>query len=163
MALTLAEGLVDSLNTYITANIAAKLAALDAEYTDTIVLTAPVATYVGIKSLMSVPQCPALYIIAPTSRFQARSTSGGAIKPTVFMGIVEQDMDPEVLQRKLYRYGRALVELTLAATPASVAGWAIATDEEWEIDTQSGIFTDTDSSVSTSDVWLRVRAYAWEE
>ena len=163
MTLTLAEGLVDALNTYITANIVAKLAALDTEYTDALVLTAPVATYVGIKSLLSVAQYPSLYIILPDQTFQPRSSTGGATKPTVFMGIVEQDMDPEVLQRKLYRYGRALVELTLAASPASIAGWAIATDEEWQIDTQSGLFTDTDRTTATSDVWLRVRAYAWEE
>jgi hypothetical protein len=163
LTLTLAEGLIDSLNTYITANIVAKLAALDAEYTDTIVLTAPVATYVGIKSLISIAEYPALCIISPDQTFQPRSATGGASKPTVFMGIVEQDQDSEALQRKLYRYGRALVELALAASPGSIAGWAIATDEEWQIDTQSGLFTDTNQTTATSDVWLRVRAYAWEE
>lgn len=161
MTLTLAEGLIDALNTYITANITAKLAALDTEYTDSIVLAVPVATYVGIKSLKSIPQYPAMFIFSPSQRIQARNVGEVRVFPEVVVGIVEQDADSETLQRRLYRYGRALVELVQAADPA---GWIISTGEgnEWVIDHVAAPNTDSEDSDFTGEVSMTFRAYAWE-
>jgi hypothetical protein len=160
LTLTLAEGCVDTLSTYINANIVAKLAALDAEYTDTIVLAAPVATYISDKSIRSIPTYPALLVLSDEQDFRPMSDSGGKDKPTVYVGILEIDTDPEVLQRRVFRYRRAIIELLLAAN--ALNGWVISTDDDWA----SGTGIDpTDSSASDflGGAIVRIRASAWEE
>lgn len=163
MALSLAEGLVDTLKNYIEGNLPAKLNTLDGAYGDSIELRDTVATYAGVKSLKSIQSYPVLYIISPNQRFRARSTSGGHSNPSVAIGVVETDQDSEMLQRRLYRYGRALLELLLDAAPGSLNNWLLATDEEWEIDTISAEFSESGESNFVGEVTLSVRASSWEE
>lgn len=160
MTLTLVEGCVDTLSTYINANIVAKLAALDTEYVDTIVLAAPVTTLISEKSLKSIPTYPVLLIVSDEQSFRPMSGTGGKDNPTIYVGVLEVDTDPEVLQRRVFRYRRALIELLLAAN--SLSGWVLSTDEDWASGT--GIDpTDSSDSDFLGSAIVRVRASAWEE
>ena len=156
MAILLAEGLVNALNTYLTANLSAKLTALNTEYADGITLEAPISTYVGLKSLKSIPHYPAMYILSPTSRFNAWTNRNGESKPEVSVGMLAIDQDSEVLQRRLYRYGRAFLELMLDGT-TSMDGWVMATDEDWEIDTIASLRTDSATSDFVGEATLSMR------
>jgi hypothetical protein len=164
MTLTLTEGLIDTIAAYFSgANFTTKLAALDAEYPDAITLTVPVATYVGIKSLRSMQDYPALFIYSDEQEFEPLSATGGKDWPAVFIGISEVDMDAETLQRRVYRYRRAIIEMLLAM-PSIATGWVIATGEKW----QSGTFVDDRTESNESDsigtAVVRIRASsAWQE
>src|SRR3989304_1935742 len=97
MALGLGEDLVDSVVSYLEANLPAKLAALDAEYADAIVLESTVATYKGLKSLEEIPNYPVLYALSPTEALQPRMISPTAAdvesRPALSVGVVLLDPD----------------------------------------------------------------------
>jgi hypothetical protein len=162
--LTLAEGLVGELKAHIETNLGAKLTALNTEYGDGITLEDRKVTYLGIKSLASVPQFPALYVISGTQRFNAWTEESGESKPEVSVGILVEDQDRERLQKRLYRYGRALVELMLEgmAPPSDLDGWNLATDDEWEIDTVSAPNSESRSSQFIGEAVLVMRAWRHE-
>lgn len=153
---------MDTLSTYINANIVAKLAALDAEYTDTMVLAAPVATLISDKSIRTIQDFPVLIIVSDEQEFRPMQAAGGKDKPTVYVGIVAQDPDQnmENLQRRVFRYRRALIELLLAMNATN--GWVLSTDEDWQSGTSVDP-VDTGSSDFLGSAIVRVRANAWEE
>lgn len=155
MTLSLAEGLVDEIASVIEAGQVAKLAALDAEYADGITLEATVATYKGLKSLVTVPNYPVLYVIAPEQglRLWEVSATAAAVeaRPRLYAGVLAIDADGEQLQKRLYRYARAIVELLLDAVGAgSLAGWSLSVEEEWAIDTDTSPFRSTQDSEASS-------------
>ena len=164
MALTLAEGLVNAIKTYLDANMAAKLTALDAEYGDGISLETAVATYKGIKSLQLIPNYPVLFIISPNQTVHVRAAYSATdveinSLPTVAVGVVVVDPDNEVLQLRLYRYGRALVELLMEASGArQLDGWSLATGEDWRLDTESAPFSREADSTFIGEVAVELRA-----
>src|SRR2546426_1200059 len=116
MAFTLAEGLVGQIKTYVEANLAAKVAALNTEYNDGITLEDRKTTVLGVKSLKSIEvgNYPAFYV------FSTHGTYAGTVlglnpvsaeieaKPEIAVGILVIDQDTETLQKRLYRYSRAL-------------------------------------------------------
>lgn len=160
--LTLAEGLCRSVKTYLEANIAAKITALNAEYADAVVLENPRITYLGIKSLSSIPEFPVMYVVSPESHLNPMQVDGtqAAIEsfPRIWVGIVALDPEEEPLQLRQYRYARALVELLLAALgTAGLDGWNLGTSEQWTIDTDTaGTLQrgDTSYSVGAAEIGL---------
>jgi len=147
MTFEMAEGFVDALEAYLETTLAAKLNALDTEYTDAIVLEDPVTSpsgrfaYVGVKNLQDIPQFPVLYIVSTTSAAEPWEAYAGEqsmkSKPQVYVGVVVADPDEESLQLRLYRYARAITELLLAALGAhDLDGWDIV--GPMEIDTLAG-------------------------
>ena len=164
VALTLAEGLVNAIKAYLEANMAAKLTALDAEYADGISLETAVATYKGIKSLKLIPGYPVLFIISPNQTVHVRAAYSATdvevnSLPTVAVGVVVVDVDNEVLQLRLYRYGRALVELLMEASGArQLDGWSLATGEDWRLDTESAPFSREADSTFIGEVAVELRA-----
>ena len=167
MALGLAEDLVDVIVSYLEANLPAKLAALDAEYVDSIVLEPTVATYKGLKSLEEIPNYPVLYALSPTEAVQPRMISPTAAeveaRPELAVGVVVLDQDSETLQKRLYRYGRALTELLLDAWGNdSLQSWQFVTSEDWNVDMQSAAFARESASSFVGEVTLTVRGKRWE-
>lgn len=147
MTFEMAEGFVDALEAYLQTNMAAKLDALDTEYTDSIVLEDPVTSpsgrfaYVGAKNLQDIPSFPALYIVSPTSSAEPWEAYAGEqsikSKPQAYVGVVVLDPDEESLQLRLYRYARAITELLLEALgTVDLDGWDIV--GPMEIDTLAG-------------------------
>jgi len=161
VTLTLTEGLVNAIVTYVEANLATKLTALNAEYDDGITLLPSVATYKGIKSLQSIPNYPAFFVISPEQTLRPWGISGATAaiesKPKIYLGVLVIDADEESLQLRLYRYGRALIELVLAGQgTASLGEWSLSADEDWTIDTEVGRFgTQTSSFVGEVSLGLR--------
>ena len=167
MAFGLAEDLVDVVVSYLEANLPAKLTALDAEYTDAIVLDPTVATYKGLKSLEAIPNYPALYALSPRERLQPRAISPSAqdieALPELSIGVVVLDQDNETLQKRLYRYARALSELLLDAWGNnSLNAWQFVTSEDWDIDMLSAEFTRESGTAFVGEVTLTVRGKRWE-
>ena len=167
MALGLGEDLVDVVVAYLEANLPAKLAALDAEYTDAIVLESTVTTYKGLKSLEEIPNYPALYALSPTEAVQPRMISPTAVevesRPELAVGVVVLDQDSETLQKRLYRYGRAITELLLDGWGNnSLNDWQFVTSEDWNIDMQSAAFARESASSFVGEVTLTVRGKRWE-
>ena len=158
MALTGAEGLVTTLKAYVEANIAAKLTALNTEYADSITLATPVITYLGVKSLQAIPNYPALYILSPSARFAGWTVSSGESKPEIAIGVIVTDMDSEILQKRLYRYGRALIELMLNGMGVGLGNWVLSTNEEWATDTLTAANTASTTSQYVGEVTLSLRA-----
>ncbi len=127
MTWTLAEGIVDLITDYLKDNIAAKLNALDTEFeTDghDIELADPVDYFVGEHELDRIAETPAVFVLADDS--DADNWRDTIIDATheLRIGIVVDDPDTEKLRRRLYRYGRALVELIVdAKTAGSLNGF----------------------------------------
>jgi len=167
VALGLAEDLVDVVVAYLEANLPAKLAALDAEYTDAIVLESTIATYKGLKSLEEIPNYPVLYALSPTEAVQPRMISPTAVdvesRPELAVGVVVLEQDSETLQKRLYRYARALTELLLDGWGNdSLNQWQFVTSEDWNIDMQSAAFARESASSFVGEVTLTVRGKRWE-
>ena len=167
MALGLGEDLVDSVVSYLEANLPAKLAALDAEYADAIVLESTVATYKGLKSLEEIPNYPVLYALSPTEALQPRMISPTAAdvesRPELSVGVVVLEQDSETLQKRLYRYARAITELLLDGWGNdSLNSWQFVTSEDWTIDMQSAAFARESASSFVGEVTLTVRGKRWE-
>ena len=140
MSFSLAEGFVNALKAYIEANLTAKLAALDAEYDDGIVLRPMKATLKGIKSLTLIPEYPVLYVVSPDQDVEPWNAYGDGStvksKPHVYAGVIELNTDQETLQLLLYRYARALTELLMEGLgEKGLSGWDIV--GSFEIDTAS--------------------------
>lgn len=126
MAWTMVEALVDAMKTYLNTNLPAKLDALDTEYTDTIVLDDIVNYYVGQRSAESVPEYPACFILATDTTIGYWNNSTNEATHEVAISVLVLDPDAEVLQRKVYRYARAIWETLVSAHFAgSLSGFKI--------------------------------------
>lgn len=106
------ETVIDALVTVLTANMVAKLAALDAEYTDDIVLANMKAYYVAEQS--AIPEYPVATLLAEGG---LPATFADDWDWKVRIIIVATDQDPTTLRRRLSRYIRAVCEI-LAASAA---------------------------------------------
>jgi len=162
VAFGLAEDLVDEVVTYLEANLAAKLAALDAEYTDSITLEMTVATLTGLRSLEEIPNYPILYALSPgvivRPRMISESSSEVDARPELSIGVVVLEQDSETLQRRLYRYGRALTELLIDGWGAnSLSNWQFLTSQDWTIDVESGSFARDSVTSFIGEVTVTVR------
>jgi len=140
MAFTMAEGLVEEVIAYFTANMGTKLTIQNAEL-GAPALAAPVATYRGLTSLDLVSAYPALFVASPRTVVAPLPSSGGQAstnKPELVIGVLVLDANEENLQIRLYRYARAIVELLLEGVVAGEITWNLVTDPEWEVDTAPG-------------------------
>jgi len=121
MALTLIEGVVDALKTYLEANMAAKLDVLDTEYGDGITL-ADIQKYY-IAEVQAIPEYPSIFILGDNVEVLGEGgswmKSGNNLDLIVFVG----DQDTTILRRRIYRYIRALIELLITARTSQ--GWVV--------------------------------------
>jgi len=120
MALTLIEGVVDAVNTYLSTNIAAKLNTLDTEYGDFVL--DDIKTFY-IAEVQAIPEYPAIFILGDNVEVLGEGggwmKSGNNLDIVVFVG----DQDTTTLRRKIYRYIRALIELLITARTSE--GWVV--------------------------------------
>ena len=120
MALALIEGVVDALKTYLEANIAAKLNALDTEYGD-FVLDDIQTFYIAEEP--AVPEYPSIFLLGDSVEALGEGgswlKSGNNLDIIVFVG----DQDTTILRRRIYRYIRALIELLITARTSQ--GWVV--------------------------------------
>lgn len=109
MTLKLLEGAIDALSDYIQDNIAVKIAALNAEYEDSL-LVEPRAYYLG-NVPDSIPEYPSVCFqgdgFTPESQSAYTLENDYTVNIFVYVG----DQDAETRFRKLCRYARTIVEL----------------------------------------------------
>jgi hypothetical protein len=135
MTWTMVEGAVSAIRTYMRANYATKLLALDALYNDGIILDPPVTLVEADGPVWLVGEQASLEAIQgyPVGILLGGDTTVGYWNNTntegsheVMLVILAQDQDPEVLRKKLYRYRRALWEcLVDAHFASSLSGFRI--------------------------------------
>lgn len=109
---TLIEDAVDALKTYLSENMEAKVAAINAERDDDITLD-DIKTYY-VAEQQAIPEFPAILVLGDESAIDEQFGGlNGAHSVTVV--VVAAEPDPETLRKKLYRYTRAVTELTIEA------------------------------------------------
>ncbi len=109
MPITLAEGLIDELIVYLTANMPAQLDALDTQHTDDIVLKDP--TY-----SMADPELPegaevfdtTIFVIAAEMDLSMWRQTTVLPETDIVFWLVTSDVEPENLRKRAYRYALAL-------------------------------------------------------
>lgn len=158
MALKLAEGLVDRLVTMLGAGMTAKLAALDAEYTDSIVLAPPAAYVIAEQKLEDVAAWPVMYVLVDDTTLDRWGPSFTDSTHRVLIGALVLDQVTDDLKRRLYRYARAIWEVLLAGQLVAANGYQII-GETPRFDF-SPIFTNDRRSEFASDVTVRVQLRA---
>ncbi len=108
----LMEKVVDDLVTYLTAGMPAKLDALEAEYADSITLD-DIKTYY-IAEQKSIPEYPSLMVLGDATQPSDQGDAWLKARHAITLICLVEDQDETTLKRKLYRYARAVAELTLA-------------------------------------------------
>jgi len=109
MALALIEGAVDAVKTYLSNNLAAKVAALNTEYDDGITIEDMKAWYIEYQS--EVPEFPACIILGLQGRPEDEGAGWMKSEHSIDIIILATDQNTETLKRKLYRYIRACIEM----------------------------------------------------
>jgi hypothetical protein len=92
----------------------AKLDALETVYGDGIELKDIQAFYVGEKSLLEVPEYPAIFCLVPTQPISRFTPDVIDSTYNAIIGVLVMEQNTELLRRKLYRYVRAILELLAA-------------------------------------------------
>lgn len=115
MGMTLIEGVITSLKSNLSTNMAAKITALNAEYADTITLANVAAWYIAEQS--AVPEYPSVFILGDRTKPTFQNLTNLDASHEITLTVMVTDQDTQVLKKRLYRYVRALVEvLNTAAT-----------------------------------------------
>lgn len=122
MTLKLAEGAVTALNTYLSSNFAAEVAALNTEYGDAIVLTAP--SQYAISEIVEADAYPTIEVLCDSTSIHGIAAGYiGTTHDITIVCTVMDDTDTGVtkthLRQRVYRYARCIVELLRAAQAAS--------------------------------------------
>tara|TARA_Y100000310_G_scaffold333905_2_gene412440 strand:+ start:13383 stop:13871 length:489 start_codon:yes stop_codon:yes gene_type:complete len=154
MAYTFAEGLVDTILSYLESNLPAKLDAIDTQLDDGITLRDPVA-YLRRDPLdpRAITTCPVVFAIVPrTVLLQWRETAARQSHQTLIY-LVEQHSDPEELRKRMYRYGRAVWETLVDGHFDSSLVWSIGIGTPPVIDFSETL---TSRNISMADVRLDI-------
>ena len=113
MALTLMEGTIDAVESYLNTNMAAKLDTLDSEYNDGITLD-DIQTYYKAETL-AVPELPSIYVIGNRTVPEAEGPTYLKAAHYMTIAVMVGDANTETLRKRLYRHIRAIVEVLRAA------------------------------------------------
>ncbi len=108
MSLSLIEGAVNAVKTYLSTNMAAKLNTLDAEYGD---FTLDDISQWYVAELTAIPAYPVALILGDATAMLSEGEGWLRSSHIVTIVCLATDQDAEQLRRRLYRYIRAVVEL----------------------------------------------------
>lgn len=109
MAIELIEGAVDALKTYLSDNLATEVTTINNEYDDGITIEDMKAWYVAM--MPAIPLYPAGIVLGKSGEPQSEGSGWMKSEHEIDVIILATDQDTENLQRKLYRYIRAMVNL----------------------------------------------------
>lgn len=131
----LTEGIIDRLLAYYRDNLPGKLAALSSEYGDDVELRAPEEPcyYVGELELNPFLDYPKLFILGDRMEVERYSNEYTDATHQVSIIAALKNADPQTLRRQMYRWGRALWELTVARFFASTGADYFALHGEGDI------------------------------
>jgi len=130
------EALVDAVIAKLQANMAARVAAINAEKDDGITIVAPDnSRYFASAKRQIPPPGPAVLVMDGRMGLDARGEGPHTLSTTTSIGVymLEEDADEETLARKLWRQSRAIVESLWDDQPkeqllnadGSLLGWKI--------------------------------------
>lgn len=123
----LTEELVNQVKSILSANMAAKIAALNTEYGDSL-LEVPKTYSIVEKGLENIQEFPAVFVLADSHVWQdeSRNQESGLAhhKILILIGVMEQNEDN--LMKKLMRLLRATIEILTANT--TLSGTALEVD-----------------------------------
>lgn len=130
MIWTLSEAAVDAVRDYLVLNLETILGVIDTEKDDGITLPVPVAFVVGAQELDRISEYPIGYVFATNMLGDMLPAGGQGLRAThtIQVGIIAEDDDTQRLRRRIYRYGRALIEAVADAqrtgnlTPFALVG-----------------------------------------
>ena len=126
MPLLLAEGIVNSVVSYLETNQAAKLQALRVEYDDDVPL--PDFEEFRIDDPQEgglVQALPRVHVLVPIEEIPMWTATTALSGHSLLLWAVWANQDPETIRREGYRYARALWELLVAADAAGSLGGAV--------------------------------------
>jgi len=109
MTITLLEAAVDALNTYIKANIAAKITAFNTEYGDSLMVA--MKNYYPGQFPKALPEYPCMVIAGEGWNPETQRAVNLHVKNIITIVVFVADDDEEQRWRKLCRYARLIVEL----------------------------------------------------
>lgn len=125
VTLQLAETIVDAVEVKLTTGLAARVAAINTEFADSITLTAPAEFRVGSWGSIA-PVQPAVLITEMGTGAEQKFGEEGAhsfiYKTELMVAVFELDPDQGRLARKLWRQARAIVECLWDDPPAEMLG-----------------------------------------
>lgn len=124
MTLELIEGAIDALDVYMQANAAAKITALNAEYSDAITLDEIAAWFTTEQVEVERQNFPYIEILG--SGIESLAENGGMLEGEHAIAIVctvQDGADAANLRKRVYRYARAIVELCKASRAST--GYAL--------------------------------------
>lgn len=123
MSYTFAEGLVNEVSAYLSANLPTKLDAIDTAIGDGIVLADPVDYLMrqpgGPKSILN---WPSMFLLVPQGNVISWHEASAEQSYVLWLYLFARDIDKETLSKRLYRYARAIWE-TLVDHQFSTATW----------------------------------------
>lgn len=121
MALLMIEEHVDKLLAYYQAQLPAKCTSLNAEYNDGIRIDPPKtgAYHPGELQLVDNIDYPKLFVMGRSSEVNHYTSASTTAVHTMEVIVALKHVNTATLQRQMYRYGRALWELTTARFFAS--------------------------------------------
>jgi hypothetical protein len=112
----LIEKVIDDLNTYLQANLPAKLATVQADYTDGITL--PDIVVYHIAEQPEYQQFPVLLMLGDDTDNDEQSAAWFKARHNITIVCMTSDQNTTTLKRKLYRYVRAITELCMGLLSA---------------------------------------------
>ena len=134
MTWTLGEGLATTLLAKLQSDMAAKLGALNTEYATTPedgnVLPDVQLWLTSEQELQRIHSMPAVFVLADQATFHT-TRSSLTIEPevSVRIGILVEDVEPDRLRLRAYRYGRAVAEIiTDALVARTLDEWTPSTE-----------------------------------
>lgn len=113
MAQKLIEGVIDAAVTYLTANMAAKLNALDTLYGDSIVLDDIAAFHKSQLSIESIEKFPIVVVDSDASEMLKWDNTWTDANHTVTFDVLVSDQDTETLAKRVRRHLQAVWEVLI--------------------------------------------------
>lgn len=150
-----AEKIAQDVQGYINSNGAAQIAAVEASaqsaFSDTIALASFAEVRIGQPDRSAIQKWPIAYVLVERSR--ARSHAAGGMTEvhdatyTVRVGCFVREQDTQILEKKLYRYVRVLMELL--SDSVSSLGYEWNTGDGAQFDVEYGDVFIRDSRYSS--------------
>ena len=125
--LAMMEGCVDAVVTYVSANVPAKIAALNMEFADSIQLPDITNVYSVEKLEIEPGDFPRVEVLGMRTDIQSENAAMvNSLSSLAIVCSIADDTDRANLRRRGYRYARAIVELLKAArSDGGLSGYAV--------------------------------------
>lgn len=120
------EPLVDAIIAKLQSGLAERIAQINSEATDNIVIEAPQEVDYYTAPIDQLPNAPSIIVTAGPAQWVGEGTHSFEATYEVAVYVLEADPDRQVLARRLQRQARAIIEAVWDDTPREQAGGVVA-------------------------------------